>query len=306
MEWQQLDFGTGGANSGSGDDLRTAFSKVDNNLNLLHENSVMTVMNVGSGVGIAVLPQSDLTVLNLKTIKVLGDLTISTDVDSITIESTVTPIESLSQDTAPTLSATLQVNGHPIQNFNTNTNLFDDLSLNNLIIAEEGGDTVLKSELNLKISSNTGVVLLGADLVTSNNITCGVLTGNTHGTHTGNVTGNVVGNVTGNTNGIHTGNVVGNVSGTAGDISNHNIEHLGNVLPSVPVANDTLAYNATEQAYESKSISNVVKDSGVAFKLPRLTMVQRELLTPENGDLIFNTTEGKIQGYENGAWFNVN
>lgn len=302
MAWQQLDFGTG-VNSGSGDDLRTAFSKVDNNLNLLHDNAVTSVLNVGTGTGVAVLPAVNPTVLELKTLKVLGNLDIIVDTDSITISSTLNPIESLSQDSTPTLNATLQVNGHPIQNLNSNTLMFDDLSLNNLVIAEQDGYTVLKTTADLKLTSVNGDILLGSDIITSNNITCGVLTGNTSGIHTGNVVGNVVGNVTGNTNGIHTGNVVGNVSGTAGDISNHSISELLDVVASIAQTNDILAYNGTE--YEATAISDIVKNTTTPFKLPRLTAVQRTLLTPESGDLIYNTTEGKIQGYENGSWFNL-
>jgi hypothetical protein len=35
------------------------------------------------------------------------------------------------------------------------------------------------------------------------------------------------------------------------------------------------------------------------------TTTERNALTPENGDIIYNTTDNKFQGYENGAWANL-
>ena len=44
---------------------------------------------------------------------------------------------------------------------------------------------------------------------------------------------------------------------------------------------------------------------GGTFRLPQITTTARNLLTAANGDLIYNTTDNKIQGYENGAWVNL-
>jgi hypothetical protein len=44
---------------------------------------------------------------------------------------------------------------------------------------------------------------------------------------------------------------------------------------------------------------------GGTFRVPQLTTTDRDLLTAANGDLIYNTTDNKIQGYENGAWVNL-
>jgi len=44
---------------------------------------------------------------------------------------------------------------------------------------------------------------------------------------------------------------------------------------------------------------------GGTFRLPQLSTTARNLLTAANGDLIYNTTDNKIQGYENGAWVNL-
>ena len=42
-----------------------------------------------------------------------------------------------------------------------------------------------------------------------------------------------------------------------------------------------------------------------ALLLNRLTTTQRDALTPTNGMIIYNTTTGKFQGYESGAWANL-
>ena len=44
-----------------------------------------------------------------------------------------------------------------------------------------------------------------------------------------------------------------------------------------------------------------VFDGGV-FKLPGLTSAQIANLTPVNGDMVYNSTSNKFQGYQNGAW----
>ena len=45
--------------------------------------------------------------------------------------------------------------------------------------------------------------------------------------------------------------------------------------------------------------------TGGLFRLNRITSGQRDVLSAENGDLIYNTTTDKFQGYENGAWVNL-
>jgi len=41
------------------------------------------------------------------------------------------------------------------------------------------------------------------------------------------------------------------------------------------------------------------------FRLASFTTVERDALSAENGDMIYNTTDNKFQGYENGAWANL-
>ena len=41
------------------------------------------------------------------------------------------------------------------------------------------------------------------------------------------------------------------------------------------------------------------------FRLPNLDTTARNSLTPANGDMIYNTTVSKLQGYQAGAWINI-
>jgi len=45
--------------------------------------------------------------------------------------------------------------------------------------------------------------------------------------------------------------------------------------------------------------------TGGAFRPPVLTTTERNALTAGNGDIIYNVTDQKFQGYENGAWENL-
>ncbi len=42
-----------------------------------------------------------------------------------------------------------------------------------------------------------------------------------------------------------------------------------------------------------------------AFLLPRLTTTQRDALTATNGMVIYNTTNNRIEAYENGSWVDL-
>ncbi len=42
-----------------------------------------------------------------------------------------------------------------------------------------------------------------------------------------------------------------------------------------------------------------------AVRLASLTQAQRDALSVSNGDIVYNSTAGKLQGYENGSWVNL-
>jgi hypothetical protein len=44
---------------------------------------------------------------------------------------------------------------------------------------------------------------------------------------------------------------------------------------------------------------------GGTFRLPSLTTAQIANVIAANGDMIYNSSVNKFQGYENGAWANI-
>jgi hypothetical protein len=51
--------------------------------------------------------------------------------------------------------------------------------------------------------------------------------------------------------------------------------------------------------------TDAVRVSDVPFGVARLTTAQRNLFAPQNGEIIYNTTDNKFQGVENGVWVNL-
>ena len=51
--------------------------------------------------------------------------------------------------------------------------------------------------------------------------------------------------------------------------------------------------------------ANAVVVTASPLRLASITTEQRDLLTPVNGDMIYNTSTNKFQGYQNGAWINL-
>jgi hypothetical protein len=63
-----------------------------------------------------------------------------------------------------------------------------------------------------------------------------------------------------------------------------------------------------EEASETNlnlSAVNAVVITRSPLRLAQFTTAQRDQITAQNGDIIYNTTSNKFQGYENGAWVNL-
>ena len=96
------------ANDGLGDDLRTAFEKVNANFDLLNTTDTTAAANVGTGSGI--FAQKSGTTLQFKSLIGGSNITLSSDGTSVTINGS----GNLSSETSPSLGGNLNLNGHNI------------------------------------------------------------------------------------------------------------------------------------------------------------------------------------------------
>ncbi len=88
----------------------------------------------------------------------------------------------------------------------------------------------------------------------------------------------------------------------------------------MPVYNNVqMMRPATGRIQQSPTIAGQVKQAttfgtvaqfdvvtvGQVLAAPQLTTAQRDALTASNGWIVYNTTDNKLQVYENGAWANL-
>lgn len=96
------------ANDGLGDDLRTAFEKVNANFDLLNTTDTTAAANVGTGSGI--FAQKSGTSLQFKSLIGGSNITLSSNGTSVTINGS----GNLSSETSPSLGGNLNMNGNNI------------------------------------------------------------------------------------------------------------------------------------------------------------------------------------------------
>jgi hypothetical protein len=97
-------------NDGTGDDLRTAFTRVNNSFGqIINDGAVTNAANVGSGTGIFSTRSGN--IIDLKSLTSTGNtVTITNTANTVNLES----VTVLQHDSAPTLGADLSLNGHNI------------------------------------------------------------------------------------------------------------------------------------------------------------------------------------------------
>ena len=83
---------------------------------------------------------------------------------------------------------------------------------------------------------------------------------------------------------------------------------LGGVF--VPIGDPLLQLQKVNWADGCSTINlsatqNTIAQHEGTFRLPNLDTTARNSLTPANGDMIYNTTDSKLQGYQAGAWINI-
>jgi hypothetical protein len=98
------------ANDGTGDDLRSAFTKVNANFASISASiGITSATNLGSGTGI--YKDINTTTLEFKTLTSTGNtVTLTSTANTVNLESNTR----LSNDTSPSLGANLNLNGHNI------------------------------------------------------------------------------------------------------------------------------------------------------------------------------------------------
>jgi len=189
------------ANDGTGDDLRSAFEKVNANIAELY--STVNGANIGSSPPVVGVEQGELWWSTVE-----GRMYVrygSAWIDASPSDGFVT-YDLTSENT--TGGANLQLNG-------------TDLSVDTIKFASSTNITVTRTDANtitLSSVSYTGDVtgnLLGNSAGTHVGPVTGNVTGDTAGTHTGDVVGNVTGNLTGNVTGDVTGTLYGPLAGNA-------------------------------------------------------------------------------------------
>jgi hypothetical protein len=286
------------ANDGTGDDLRTAFTKVNDNTAELDLTRVVSAANLG--LGAEIFKEKVDKNLQLRKINAGINITVTQNANDITI-ATPDSINNLVEDTSPQLGGNLDLNNLnilgtgnieingvviadeftgnvvvrnnslTIEAYNTITSDYNSISLNGLTF---NGNNKLSSGINnistfpgdgLVVSSDLQLVLY------SNN---GVLV-DTDLTVSNGIQGNL------------TGNVIGNVTGTVSSIGNHNLEDLADVSSATPTVGQALVWSGS--AWTPNSIT-----SGVS----RIIAGSNITISPSNGlgNVTINSTGGGSGG----------
>ena len=176
-----------------------------------------------------------------------------------------------------------------IANVNSTTRISGNLTANGIISATGNIDSagVITGNVLHAVSGNIGVPFGVATLNLGNNYPTTInLGGNASNIFMANVnsTTHVAGNLTAGGAVSVTGNVTAN-----------------NFIGSS--AGNTTLSSATNLDLSANTAVRVT--GGATFRLPSLDAAQIANIVAVNGDLIYNTTVNKIQGYEAGAWGNL-
>ena len=193
------------ANDGSGDDLREAFIKINENILYVGDRigEAVTGLNLGSGQPIYKSVAN--AQLSFRSIGATGNLSVETVNDVITLR--FNP------------NSAVNFNGQDITGIGDIIADFIHADVTGNVIGNLRG-SVFAGDLTLIIDGTTGE-LFGP---LQGNVT-GDVTGDVLGDLTGNVTGNVLGNVTGNV----TGNVLGNLTGLVRAAPNNTFVDVNNI-----------------------------------------------------------------------------
>jgi hypothetical protein len=164
-----------------------------------------------------------------------------------------------------------------VQNLTVNVNTSANIIANTFIMRGTGNASLVSStDFTLQATGNLN--LLGANVVTANLLFIGQNSGAVTATNDFSIS------ATGNIN-LNSSNII---------TTSNTLTLQGSGVPTL-FSDSVLSINATTGVYITAS----------PLRLASMTTTQRNTFTAANGDLIYNITTNKFQGYENGAWVNL-
>lgn len=240
MAIQTINLGTY-ANDGTGDDLRSAFQKV--NANILELASTAFGANIGATPPISGVEEGELWWSTVE-----GRLYIKYGTSWVD----ASPVDGF---VAYDISAVATTGGVNVRLSGT------DLSQDDIKIASGANIVVTRTDANtitISAPSFTGNVTGNLTGNVFGDVT-GSVTGDTTGFHTGSVTGDVVGNLTGYVNGNVTGNVTGDLTGDSYGV------HYGNVTGNAGTVTNGVYTTSSINALVDVNTSSTPPTSGQAL-----------------------------------------
>ncbi len=71
------------------------------------------------------------------------------------------------------------------------------------------------------------------------------------------------------------------------------------------VGKQTIATMVIDIFKRLKLVEGRLLNRKVPFKAPKLTTTERDTIDAVNGDFIYNTSNNRFEGYENGSWVDL-
>ena len=281
MAQQTINVGTS-PNDGQGDPIRTAFIKCNDNF---------TELFSGSGGANAISNGNSIVRINTAN----GNISMSVDGSSNVAVVTTTGINTGNVSVTGVISAGGNVTGGNLRTTGT-ISATGNIAGNYIL-----GD----GSLLTGITTNYSNANVAAYLPTySGNITAGNVS------VTGNITGNyILGNgsqLTGITVNYSNANVAAYLPTYSGNITANTISASGNVTANNFIGSGAGTPTLSSATNLDLSAATAVRvTGGGTFRLPSLTAAQIANLVAADGDMVYNTTSSKIQGYEGGSWGNL-
>jgi hypothetical protein len=93
-------------------------------------------------------------------------------------------------------------------------------------------------------------------------------------------------------------------------LANQELEETSDVQFATVTADSFISTGGGAPTLESETVIDLqagerVQVTTSPFRLAQLTTTERNLISPVAGDLIYNTTDNRFQGYQNGGWINL-